>query len=75
MRHYQIVTRQGPAFSFVSMRTLESIRKDLLHDDQQWFDADNAIICVDDIVAVIDVTDLQQRQALENIPTEGATKQ
>lgn len=75
MRHYQIVTRQGPAFAFVSMRSLESIRKDLLNEDQQWFDADNAIICVHDIVAVIDVTDMQQRQALDNISTAGATKQ
>ncbi len=75
MRHYQIITRQGPAFAFVSLHDLASIRKDLLNEDQQWFDADNAIICVHDIVAVIDVTDMQQRQALENIPTEGATKQ
>lgn len=75
MRHYQIITRQGPAFSFVSLRDLASIRKDLLHEDAQWFDADNAIICVHDIVGIIDVTDHMQRQALDNIPTVGATKQ
>lgn len=75
MRHYQIITRQGPAFTMASLRTLESIRRDLLNEDQQWFDADNAIICVHDIVAVIDVTDVMQRQALEQIPTQGATKQ
>ena len=75
MRHYQILTRQGPSLTLASLRTLESIRTDLLHEDQQWFDADNAIVCVLDIVAIIDVTEHMQRQALESIQTQGATKQ